>query len=88
VDFWSLDVEGAELFVLQGMDFSAVEVGMVMVEISETKEMAAKVEAVFIEEGFVRDETFHSWNNLNALYLNTRGEWGGAAAPGSWSWES
>lgn len=32
VDFWSLDIEGAELPVLQATDFDKVEVGVLMVE--------------------------------------------------------
>jgi hypothetical protein len=70
VDFWVLDVEGAEKFVLMGMDFEQVKVGMIMIEISEQAETAREVDDMLVKAGFFKSATFQSWNNLNALYLN------------------
>jgi len=70
IDVWVLDVEGAELFVLQGMDFKAVKVGMILIEISEQPETAKLVDKMLQDAGFFRAK-FNSWNNLNALYLNS-----------------
>ena len=70
VDFWVLDVEGAEKFVLMGMDFEQVKVGMIMIEISEQAETAREADDMLVKAGFFKSTTFQSWNNLNALYLN------------------
>ena len=44
VDFWVLDVEGAELEVLRVFDFAAVSVDVVVVEVDRTNQ--AKDDAV------------------------------------------
>lgn len=41
VDIWVLDVEGAELSALQGMNFSAVSVSVIMLEVPRGRDSAA-----------------------------------------------
>ena len=50
--------------------FPSTEVGMIMIEVSETEETAKEVDEILTSSGFIRDPNFKSWNNLNALYLN------------------
>jgi FkbM family methyltransferase len=45
-DFWSLDVEGAELSVLQGVDFDKVGFGMIVVESHHNTPLAAMDEEI------------------------------------------
>ncbi|GMI07515.1 hypothetical protein TrRE_jg3495 [Triparma retinervis] len=71
VDFWVLDVEGAERQVLEGMDFGEVEVGMIMIEVSQQGEDAGEIESLLSDAGFFKSKDFKSWNNLNSLYLNS-----------------
>jgi len=71
VDFWSLDVEGAEEFVLRGMDFTRVTIKVVLVEISETKAVADRVSSLLHKNGFMQDVSLlGGQNKLNALWLS------------------
>lgn len=71
VDFWVLDVEGGERQVLEGMDFDKVEVGMIMIEVSQQGGDIKEVEDLLAAAGFFKAEDFKSWNDLNSLYLNS-----------------
>jgi hypothetical protein len=75
LDFWVLDVEGAELSVLLGMDFKKINVGMILVEVSGDKSTASQVHQLLVKNGFFLDtKHFHSMNNLNSLYINNSTE--------------
>ena len=53
-DFWSLDVEGAELSVLQGINFDKVGFGIILVESHEGEllQMDEKIEELLDEKGY------------------------------------
>jgi len=75
LDFWVLDVEGAELSVLLGMDFKKINVGMILVEVSGDKSTASQVHQLLVQNGFFLDtKHFHSMDNLNSLYINNSTE--------------
>jgi len=75
LDFWVLDVEGAELSVLLGMDFKKINVGMILVEISGNEDTAAQVHELLLRSGFFLDTRhFHSLESLNSLYIHANSE--------------
>lgn len=52
VDFWSLDVEGAEPGILNATDFNAIEIGVVMIEINHSKRNNVQISEVMKNAGF------------------------------------
>ena len=72
IDFWSLDVEGAELQVLQGVDWDRVSVGMIMIEAMQATDKRA--EELLVNQGFGRDDRFTSWHDVNQLWVHKDSE--------------
>ena len=68
IDFMSLDVEGAEFFVVQGMD-SKVPVSMLLVEATQWKNDGRNLTRLLIEKGYSQDSSFESYNNMNQLWV-------------------
>ncbi len=55
IDFWVLDVEGAELIVLKSMDFSKISVGVIVIELdSQNPEKDAACRDLLNKAGFER----------------------------------
>ena len=71
VDFWSLDIEGAECDVLQTTDFEKITVGILLIEINK---VGGRVSNVMRERGFVPvghvaiDDLF-----VNPKYMENKG---------------
>ena len=71
VDFWSLDIEGAECDVLQTTDFEKITVGILLIEMNKVGGCVSKV---MKERGFVRvghvaiDDLF-----VNPKYVENKG---------------
>ncbi len=65
VDFWSLDVEGGELDVLKGLDWS------VPVHIFLIEGVTPKIRGLLTRKGF-RKHPFSSPSRLNDIWANTR----------------
>lgn len=63
IDFWSLDVEGGELTVLQGMDWS-ISVSVLLIE-----SVNERIRTFLRERGFKR-HSFHSISRLNEIWVN------------------
>ncbi len=58
IDFWSLDVEGAELQVLQTFDFDAVRINVVCIEADgHDSERDAEVIALMQSKGYIYQES-------------------------------
>lgn len=75
VDVWVLDVEGAELLVLRGMDFTTIQVRAILVETSDQNDNTRGLEAILLENGYERigrDAGFVSWHGLNSLWVNPK----------------
>ena len=72
IDFWSLDVEGAELQVLQGVDWARVRIGMIMIESMQATDTS--VSSLLESQGFVKDIKFKSWHNANSLWISKAAE--------------
>ena len=79
IDFFSLDVEGAELYVLQTVDFSVTNIHYILMETDNPNSVAS--EALLTAAGFVR----HALNMkdgcipnhdcaVNTLFVNSRYE--------------
>lgn len=66
VDFWSLDIEGAEAAVLHGTDLSKFEVGVLLIEMNKGEKNNAGVEEVMQKFGFKKVGT----TNLDGIYVN------------------
>eukprot|EP00747_Dinoflagellata_sp_TGD_P079016 gnl/TRDRNA2_/TRDRNA2_160334_c0_seq2.p1 gnl/TRDRNA2_/TRDRNA2_160334_c0~~gnl/TRDRNA2_/TRDRNA2_160334_c0_seq2.p1 ORF type:complete len:321 (-),score=43.73 gnl/TRDRNA2_/TRDRNA2_160334_c0_seq2:234-1070(-) len=49
IDYWSLDVEGAELSILQGIDFKTLEIGVITVERNGKQQ---PIQALLAKNGF------------------------------------
>ena len=52
VDFWSLDIEGAEAPVLEATDFSAVKMGVVLIETNKGKQNTERIKNTMLKNGF------------------------------------
>jgi hypothetical protein len=73
IDFFSLDVEGAELRVLQGIDFARTRIRMMLIEVMQNNATSVQqIENLLALHGLQRDKTFESINGMNALFVNTR----------------
>ncbi|CAK8999612.1 Hypothetical protein SCF082_LOCUS6143 [Durusdinium trenchii] len=74
VDFWSLDIEGAEGAVLEATDFSKVKVGVMTIEMNKGPVNNKKISDVMEKNGFVRwkvlkfDQIF-----VNPSYIRQKG---------------
>ena len=68
VDLWVLDVEGAELLVLQGMDFGSIPVRLILVERSHDPSTESAVSAHLRAADFELVSDFVSTKKLNALW--------------------
>lgn len=65
---WSLDVEGAELLVLEAFDFKSVTVNVVVVEANCKNEARnPDIESLLVRNGFVK--LFHQ-QCRNAYFVN------------------
>ena len=65
VDFWSLDIEGAECDVLQTTDFEKITVGILLIEVNKVGVCVSKV---MKERGFVRVGRL----SIDDLYVNPK----------------
>ena len=65
VDFWSLDIEGAECDVLQTTDFEKITVGILLIEVNKVGVCVSKV---MREKGFVRVGRL----SIDDLYVNPK----------------
>jgi hypothetical protein len=77
IDFFSLDVEGGELEVLQSVDFNTIEFGMIVVEQDDhNPKKDLEVVNMLVKEGYIYLglKTFHgAWfkhPNFNDIYNN------------------
>lgn len=72
IDYLSLDVEGAEFFVLDGLDLSITPVSMILIEFLQKDGVVSNddVTKKLITLGFIRDMNFQSYNNLNQLWIH------------------
>ena len=52
VDFFSIDVEGAELFIVETMDWESIPVHVVMIERREHTEETEKMDRIMVQFGF------------------------------------
>jgi hypothetical protein len=64
IDFWSLDVEGGELQVLLGMDWS-IPVYVLLIE-----SVTPPIRNLLLRQGFVQ-HTFASPSRLNTIWTNS-----------------
>lgn len=71
VDFWSLDIEGAEAMVLEATDFEQIEVGVLLVEMNKSPENNARISAVMEKSGFVDiGRTSYDGGYLDHVFAN------------------
>ena len=66
VDFLSIDVEGGELEILEGFDFSAYIFRMVAVEHGWT-DNETKIDAIMLKNGYLRK--YHELSKIDAWYF-------------------
>jgi len=52
VDFWSLDVEGAESQILKSFPFQKIEVGLMLIEMNKSEDNNKRIEDVMFGHGF------------------------------------
>ena len=70
VDFMSLDVEGAEDIVVQGMD-NKVPVSMLLVEATHKSRVGPRnLTHLLSERGYSQDKAFVSYRNMNQLWVH------------------
>jgi len=72
IDYWSLDVEGAELHCLNTMDWS-VPVGLIGVESNENKEeidFKLRDQGFTFLEKYIRDSYYFNFNYFRKNYFN------------------
>lgn len=69
IDFWSLDIEGSEGKVLQGTDFSQIEVGILLIEMNKSEENNALVKQVMQENGFI---DLGSPDHVDNIFVNPK----------------
>ena len=82
IDWWVLDVEGAELVVLKGVDWSAVTIDVITVEASGTSpEKDAAVIELLVKAGYVHDGTVlrNDWFHASSYKPQWGGHLGGQA---------
>ena len=63
IDFWSLDVEGVELDVLKGMDWT-VPIYVILIE-----SVTTEIRKLLKKQGF-RREPYRSMSKLNEIWVN------------------
>lgn len=68
VDFWSLDVEGAELDVLRGFDWSHMSISVLLIEVYPR--FKASYGRFLSERGLTRLSSFNSPTTLNEVWYN------------------
>eukprot|EP00747_Dinoflagellata_sp_TGD_P179187 gnl/TRDRNA2_/TRDRNA2_29570_c0_seq1.p1 gnl/TRDRNA2_/TRDRNA2_29570_c0~~gnl/TRDRNA2_/TRDRNA2_29570_c0_seq1.p1 ORF type:complete len:348 (+),score=64.06 gnl/TRDRNA2_/TRDRNA2_29570_c0_seq1:64-1107(+) len=66
IDYWSLDVEGAEPDVLEHTDFSHIEIGIITVEHNSDIEKFQRIKKALTKHGFVRAKN----DGQDAYYFN------------------
>merc|ERR1712060_732892 len=54
VDYWSLDVEGAEAAILEHTDFSKFELGVMTVEHNNDEDLRSKILSIMLRHKFAR----------------------------------
>lgn len=65
LDFLSIDVEGAELEAVKSIDFSAVDIDVIVTEENvETPRLNALVQMYLEQNGYYRNRTVGGWNGL------------------------
>ena len=69
IDFFSLDVEGAELQVLQTFDWG-IPVKVFCIEKADTAERAAEVHGLLHAHGYVHTTAFTLGGGLNVVYIH------------------
>lgn len=70
IDMWSLDVEGAELLVLEAFDFKRVTINVIVVEVDcNNNARDAAIESLLVKNGF--SKLFHQ-HCKNAYFVSKR----------------
>jgi hypothetical protein len=67
IDLFSLDVEGAEMSVLDTIDWTNIEIHVAMIEMSGTR--ADEIRPLMLSLGLV--DKFEGFRRGNSLWLNT-----------------
>jgi hypothetical protein len=70
IDFMSIDIEGAELTVLEGLDFDRWQVNVMTLEHNHDAERAAAFDQVLLSKGFVR--IFVAAADFDAYYVRKK----------------
>eukprot|EP00747_Dinoflagellata_sp_TGD_P079015 gnl/TRDRNA2_/TRDRNA2_160334_c0_seq1.p1 gnl/TRDRNA2_/TRDRNA2_160334_c0~~gnl/TRDRNA2_/TRDRNA2_160334_c0_seq1.p1 ORF type:complete len:324 (-),score=45.43 gnl/TRDRNA2_/TRDRNA2_160334_c0_seq1:108-953(-) len=71
IDYWSLDVEGAELSILQGTDFKTLEIGVITVEYNGQQQ---PIQALLEQNGFqLAQSGYQDDYYVNTAYFEKRG---------------
>jgi len=68
IDYWSLDIEGAEADILQNTDFSVLEVGVITVEHNGDESRRARIQQTLVRNGFER--LSGHWEYQDDYYAN------------------
>lgn len=63
MDFWTLDVEGAEWEVLQTVDFDRIRVDVIMIEIGADAAQDQRIFDFLATKGYRKDQiiSFNAW---------------------------
>ena len=69
VDYWSLDIEGSEPYVLEATDFDAIDVRVLTVEVNTPRAEALVKEVMSRKKMY----TFHSKHHLDLVYVKKTG---------------
>ena len=73
IDFLSLDVEGAEYFVLNGMNLSEMPVKMILIEaVQWPKTNMGDVNEKLKSLGYLKDTTFKAKDDMNELWIHKK----------------
>lgn len=69
IDFFSLDVEGAEMQVLRGHDWG-IPIGVLLIETGIARGQKAELHALLRSKGLLRLDDFHSPTGLNEVFYD------------------
>jgi hypothetical protein len=73
VDFWSLDVEGAEGGILETTDFQRIKVGVFMIEMNKGEKNNERILTALAKQGFVNvGRTKYDQGYLDGVFVNPK----------------
>jgi FkbM family methyltransferase len=65
VDLFSLDVEGYELEVLDGIDFNTINITYILIEVNTDDYSLAKLDSLLLSKGFENIRPISNFNRIN-----------------------